>query len=387
MLQSFLQSQALKVLDRACVTGSLALITPDGRRHGFAGTAPGPEATLQVHDWRLLHAVKARGDVGLGEAYMNGWWDSPDVENFIAWSIRNVGGLAPLAWGTPLHRLRQVLRERIIRRNTRAGSRRNILAHYDLGNEFYALWLDPTMSYSSAIYDKPGATLEAAQSRKYRRILDILAHRDRVLEIGCGWGGFIEEAAGSGRDVTALTISKSQYDFVRGHKSSAVDLRLQDYRDSSGCYPAIVSIEMLEAVGEKYWPRYFRTLRERLEPGGVAVVQTITIADGMFASYRNCTDFIRHQIFPGGMLPTIPRIRGEAAKAGLAVGNVHSFGADYALTLREWLRRFDAAEPAVLALGFDGRFRRGWRLYLAMCAAAFAVERTDVHQIELVPAG
>lgn len=385
MLQSFLQSQALKVLERACVAGSLTLITPDGRSHGFSGSAPGPDATLQVHDWRLLPAVRARGDVGLGEAYMSGWWDSPNVESFIAWGIRNVNGLAPVAWGTPLHRLKQVLRERFIRRNTRSGSRRNILAHYDLGNEFYALWLDPTMSYSSAIYDTPGASLEAAQSRKYRRILDILGRRDRVLEIGCGWGGFIEEATGSGREVTALTISQRQHDFVREFRGTAVDLRLQDYRDSTGRYPALVSIEMLEAVGERYWPRYFKTVRERLEPGGVAVVQTITIAESMFASYRNCTDFIRHQIFPGGMLPTVPRIRAEAGKAGLTVGDVYSFGQDYARTLREWMVRFDAAEPAVAALGFDARFRRGWRLYLAMCAAAFAVERTDVHQIELIP--
>jgi cyclopropane-fatty-acyl-phospholipid synthase len=380
-----LQSAVLKALERAGRKGSLRMTLPDGREHRFSGDEPGPHAVLVLNDWRTADAVARRGDCGLGEAYMQGWWDSPDLEAFVAWTIANTDGLGRLGWGSRLYQLKSVLRDRLLRRNTKSGSRRNILAHYDLGNDFYKLWLDPTMSYSSGIYARPDASLVDAQEKKYGRILGRLGDRDRVLEIGCGWGGFVAQASGEGRRVTALTISEQQFDYVRERTGGQADVRLQDYRLSSGRYPAIVSIEMLEAVGEAYWPRYFRTLRERLDRDGVAVIQTITIRDSLFHSYRSCTDYIREHIFPGGMLPTVPRIAKEAERAGLAVSDVHSFGQDYARTLREWHARFDAAEPQVAGLGYDTGFRRGWRLYLGMCAAAFAIGRTDVHQIELRP--
>lgn len=377
-----LQSLTLGLAERATRYGSVRVTTPEGHEHGFHGREPGPAASVIVHDWRLMEAVAARGDVGLGEAYMRGWWDSPDVEAFIAWAILNVDGFGQHAWGARLYRLKSALRDYVLRRNTRAGARRNVLAHYDLGNDFYALWLDASMSYSSGIYRTPASGLVEAQAEKYGRVLERLGDRDRVLEIGCGWGGFIDAAGKSGRTVTALTISQRQFEYVRGRFQN-VDVRLQDYRETSGRYPAVASIEMLEAVGERYWPLYFRTLRDRLAPGGVAVVQTISIRESIFRTYRRSNDYIREHIFPGGMLPTVPRIRREAERAGLAMRDVYSFGNDYARTLRDWLTRFDDSDAAIADLGYDVAFRRGWRLYLAMCAAAFAVGRTDVHQIEL----
>ena len=378
-----LQSMMLRLLERAACRGSIRLSAPDGRQYLFSGAEPGPNASVTVHDWRVVTAVASRGDVGLGEAYMQGWWDSPDIEAFIAWSIVNMEDLGGFAWGSLVYRIKSVLRDRLLRRNTQAGARRNILSHYDLGNDFYALWLDSTMSYSSGIYTTAESTLTQSQATKYKRILNRLGDRERVLEIGCGWGGFMAQAEAEGRKVTGLTISDQQFGYVRERAGRNTDVRLLDYRRSDGRYPAVVSIEMLEAVGEKYWPRYFLTLKDRLDDGGIAMVQTITIREPLFRSYRTCSDFIREHIFPGGMLSTVPRIVREAERAGLTVGDTYSFGADYARTLREWLWRFDAAEPSITALGYETSFRRGWRLYLAMCAAAFAVGRTDVHQIEL----
>lgn len=372
----------LTLLQRAARFGSLDIVMPDGSAHVFPGREPGPNAHIVVHDWRLIEDVAARGDVGLGEAYMNGHWDSPDLEAFCAWAMMNVDGFGRYAWGSWLYRLKSGLRNKLIRRNTRAGSRRNILAHYDLGNDFYALWLDPSMSYSSGIYRSAGATLAEAQAAKYGRVLQHIGNSGEVLEIGCGWGGFMAEAERVGHKVTGLTISRRQHEYVR-ERFPGADVRLQDYRASSGRYPAIVSIEMLEAVGEAYWPLYFRTIRERLTPGGVAMVQTITIRDSMFRAYRRSNDYIREHIFPGGMLPTVPRIQRGAERAGLAVREVFAFGGDYARTLRDWRHRFDAAELAIAGLGYDLAFRRGWRLYLDMCAAAFAIGRIDVNQIEL----
>lgn len=379
------QSAILKILERATTAGALRLVMPDGRERCFIGREEGPSAEISIHDWRLVRAVSQRSDCGLGEAYMMGWWDSPDIEAFMAWTIRNMGGFGKLAWGSRLYQLKSRLRDRFLRRNTVSGSRRNILAHYDLGNDFYRLWLDPSMSYSSAIYRERSVSLLDAQRAKYGRILGRLEDRDRVLEVGCGWGGFMAEASAEGRKVTGLTISEQQFDYVRQRAAAGSEVRLQDYRASDGKYPALVSIEMFEAVGEAYWPRYFRMLRDRLTNDGIAVIQTIAIREQLFQSYRNCTDFIREHIFPGGMLPTVPRIIREADEAGLAVRDVYNFGPDYARTLRDWLERFDAAEPQIAELGYDRSFRRGWRLYLAMCAAAFADGRIDVHQIELRP--
>lgn len=383
---SFVATGVLKALERAITIGRLRLVSPEGRVYEFEGSWPGPSATIIAHDWRVIGAVMARGDIGFGDAHMAGWWESPDVEALIALMIENMGRFGRMAWGSPFHRLRSLLRERFARRNSLSGSRRNIMAHYDLGNAFYALWLDPGMSYSSAVYANSSSDLEQAQGAKYRRILDRLGDDRRdVLEIGCGWGGFVEAALERNRRVTALTISEQQYSFARNRVGSDADVRLEDYRHSSGRFPAVVSIEMFEAVGERYWPAYFRTLRDRLTGDGVALIQTITISEKLFPSYRTSTDYIRHHIFPGGMLPSLERFRQEAERTGLVCRDVYSFGADYARTLRDWLVRFDASAPEIRALGYDEVFMRGWRLYLAMCAAAFSLGRTDVHQIELVP--
>lgn len=383
---SYLATKALRALERAITVGRLTLKTPDGKTYVFEGEKPGPAGEIVIIDWRTINAALAEGDIGLGNAHMAGWWESSDLEALMAVLMLNVDGLGRLAWGSPFNRIRSVIRERILRRNSISGSKRNIMAHYDLGNAFYSLWLDPSMSYSSAIYKDGATNLEAAQKAKYRRILDRLgSSREEVLEIGCGWGGFIEEAAKENRRVTALTISEQQHAFARARAGSAADVRLEDYRKAGGRFPAIVSIEMFEAVGERYWPTYFKTLRERLTTDGLAVIQTISISEKLFPSYRLSSDYIRHHIFPGGMLPSLSRFRDEAARAGLAARDVFSFGADYARTCREWLQRFDTAAPQIRALGYDDAFMRGWRLYLAMCAAGFSIGRIDVHQIELAP--
>lgn len=384
--QTYLASKALRTLDGAIHTGHLKVVTPEGQTHDFNGATEGPSGTIVVHDWRAVSATLARGDIGFGEAHMAGWWDSPSLEDLMAVLIRNFEGLGRLAWGGPINRAYSVMRDRVLRRNSVEGARRNILAHYDLGNAFYGLWLDPSMSYSSALYPDDQADLGQAQQAKYGRILDRLGdERKRVLEIGCGWGGFLEAALCRRKSVTGLTISDEQYRFARERTSGQADVRLEDYRACQGRFDAIVSIEMFEAVGERYWPAYFRTLSSRLLPGGAAIIQTISISEKLFPGYRTSSDFIRHHIFPGGMLPTLSRFRDEAQRAGLACRDVFSFGTSYARTLREWLVRFDAALPDVRALGFDDAFIRGWRLYLAMCAAGFAHGRIDVHQIELEP--
>jgi cyclopropane-fatty-acyl-phospholipid synthase len=383
---SFLASKALRMLERAVHTGHLKVVTPEGQTHDFAGATEGPSGTIIINDWRAVSAAMARGDIGFGEAHMAGWWDSPDLEALFAVLLRNSEDLGQLAWGTPINRAFAVIRDRVVRRNSVTGARRNIMAHYDLGNAFYSLWLDPSMSYSSALYRDETADLGEAQQAKYGRILDKLGDaRSRVLEIGCGWGGFIEAALERNKSVTGLTISDEQFRFARERISGQADVRLQDYRACQGRFDAIVSIEMFEAVGERYWPAYFRTLSSRLLPGGTAVIQTISITEKLFPGYRTSSDFIRHHVFPGGMLPTISRFKSEAQRAGLACRDVFSFGASYAQTLRDWLARFDASLPDVRALGFDEAFIRGWRLYLAICAAGFANGRIDVHQIELEP--
>lgn len=385
-MMPYIGQKALRALDRAMRAGTLTLITPDGHAHHFSGVEPGPHGIIQINDWRTISAALAEGDIGLGNAYMAGWWDSPDLEPLLSVLMINMDGLGRLAWGSTLHRIRSVILEWVFRRNSVKGSQRNIMAHYDVGNDFYARWLDPTMTYSSALFEKPDTGLEDAQKAKYARILERLGGSSEVLEIGCGWGGFTAAAVDQGRRVTALTISPRQHAYAAHRVGSAADIRLQDYRRQRGTFSAIVSIEMFEAVGERYWPTYFKTVRDRLTGNGVAMIQTISISEQLFPSYRTSSDYIRHHIFPGGMLPSLSRFKAESERAGLVVRDVYSFGQDYARTCREWLQRFDAALPEIRGLGYEDGFLRGWRLYLAMCAGAFALGRTDVHQIELAPA-
>ncbi len=382
----YLGQKALRVLESATRFGTLTVITPEGEERTFPGADPGPHGTIHIKDWRTINAALAEGDIGLGNAYMAGWWDSDDLEALLTVLMLNMDGLGRLAWGSYLHRIRSVLLEWIFRRNSVKGSQKNIMAHYDVGNDFYARWLDPTMTYSSAIFPKPETDLESAQKAKYARILERIGGKSgNVLEIGCGWGGFTEAAVNHGHGVTALTISPRQHAYATDRVGKSADIKLQDYRKQQGTFSSVVSIEMFEAVGERYWPTYFQTLRDRLTANGTAVIQTISISEQLFPSYRVSSDYIRHHIFPGGMLPSVTRFKEEAGRAGLAVSDVFSFGQDYARTCREWLVRFDDALPSIRALGYDEGFLRGWRLYLAMCAGAFAIGRTNVHQFELVP--
>jgi len=372
---------------RRIETGELTFVTPNGEVHVVGGAKPGPRAHFQIKSWDVLARAMARGDIGLGEDYIAGAWESDNVEALFSVFLLNIEQLEGFAHGGILNRLGFVLLNTVARRNSKSGSRRNIEAHYDVGNDFYSLWLDETMTYSSALFKTPDAALSEAQRAKYARILDKVGDaRARVLEVGCGWGGFAEAASERAHDVTGITVSPSQRVFAADRLGSKADIRLEDYRNTKGTFDAIVSIEMFEAVGERYWPRYFQMLSERLKQGGRAVVQTITVRDDVFAGYRTRSDFIRHYVFPGGMLPSLERFREEAERAGLKVRDVFSFGQDYAKTLRTWSKRQGEAQAKIRALGYDDPFLRNWHFYLGICAAAFAVQRTDVHQVELVHA-
>jgi cyclopropane-fatty-acyl-phospholipid synthase len=376
----------LKALERLAV-GRLTLRLPDGTVRTFGAEGAEPQAYLDVKDWHFFRRVLLDGDIGFAEAYMEGFCDSPDLPVLIALLAENEKALGAMARPNLLHGLVLKLLHRR-RENSRRGSRKNIHAHYDLGNEFYGLWLDPTMTYSSALYDgTEGKPLEAAQTAKYERILEQIGAKegDSILEIGCGWGGFAETAARRGMKVTGVTISQRQIDYARERLQRAglgdrVDLQFRDYRDMEGRYDHIVSIEMVEAVGERYWPDYFRALKRHVVPGGSALVQAIVIADDMFDSYRRHPDFIQTYVFPGGMLLSQESLREQCRLAGLKVAELYSFGLDYARTLETWLGRFDRVADQVARLGFDERFRRMWRYYLAYCAAGFSTRRTDVLQ-------
>jgi cyclopropane-fatty-acyl-phospholipid synthase len=376
----------LKALERLAV-GRLTLRLPDGTVRTFGAEGAEPQAYLDVKDWHFFRRVLLDGDIGFAEAYMEGFCDSPDLPVLIALLAENEKALGAMARPNLLHGLVLKLLHRR-RENSRRGSRKNIHAHYDLGNEFYGLWLDPTMTYSSALYEgTEGKPLEAAQTAKYERILEQIGAKegDSILEIGCGWGGFAETAARRGMKVTGVTISQRQIDYARERLQRAglgdrVDLQFRDYRDMEGRYDHIVSIEMVEAVGERYWPDYFRALKRHVVPGGSALVQAIVIADDMFDSYRRHPDFIQTYVFPGGMLLSQESLREQCRLAGLKVAELYSFGLDYARTLETWLGRFDRVADQVARLGFDERFRRMWRYYLAYCAAGFSTRRTDVLQ-------
>jgi cyclopropane-fatty-acyl-phospholipid synthase len=384
---------ALRLLERFS-DGSLDLTLPDGQRARFGAGAP--HAQMRLANWRPVRAALQRGDIGFAEGFIDGDWSSDDPARVLQFFIRNRSAAEAVIygsfWGGLLGRLRHLLN-----RNTPAQARRNIHAHYDIGNAFYALWLDPTMTYSSGLFaltpvDPHAAAgideLVAAQRAKYARVLGELRLRrgSQVLEIGCGWGGFAETAARAGHFVRGLTISAAQLAHAQGRLETQdlpAELVLQDYRDEAGQYDGIASIEMFEAVGEAYWPTYFATLARCLKPGARACVQTIEIADALFDRYRRGTDFIQQYIFPGGMLPSPSAFRRAAARAGLRVVNAHSFGLHYAKTLATWRARFLAQRDAVRALGFDERFVRIWHFYLAYCEAAFAEGNTDVTQYTL----
>ena len=369
----------------ACLErGRITIVTPGGGHIEHAAAHPGHEATVVLHSWRALRRLVTGGDIGFARAYLEGEWSSPDLTAFIALVADNIlafetvlDGFLPIRWAGRLRHL--------ARANSRAGSRRNIAFHYDLGNDFYRLWLDDSMSYSAARAVPQGITLEAAQADKLERIVELLdiMPGQRVLEIGCGWGALACAIAARGAHVTGLTLSQEQAAFARkaaeeAGLSDSIDIRLQDYREVAGTFDRIVSIEMIEAVGEAYWPVYFDTLRARLTPGGKAVLQVITMGEDRFDSYRADTDFIQYFVFPGGMLPATSVIASEARRAGLSLHNAETFAEGYADTLAEWRRRFTARWDEIAALGFDERFRRLWHYYLCYCEAGFRTRTTDV---------
>ena len=366
--------------------GELEFIAPNGEVTLAQGRHPGPHARFHIHDWDVLRRIMARGDIGLGEEYIAGSWDTDSVENLVGLFLLNLDHFADFSDGNVFNRIGFVIHNALVKRNSVSGSARNIQDHYDVGNEFYSLWLDKSMTYSSALYSGTDE-LYRAQQNKYERILSKFGGgKADVLEIGCGWGGFAERAAADSHNVTGLTISPSQHKFATERLKGAAEIRLQDYRHCRGKFDNIVSIEMFEAVGEHYWPAYFATVAERLKRGGRAIIQTITIKDELFSGYRTRSDFVRHYVFPGGMLPSLARFREEAEKAGLKFAGAFGFGKDYARTLREWLVQMQKVEGEIRALGHDQQFLRNWEFYLGICAATFEVARTDVVQVELINA-
>jgi cyclopropane-fatty-acyl-phospholipid synthase len=363
--------------------GEIVITTPDGKIHSFEGAYVGANARLVIHDWRVVGAMLRYGDIALAEAYRDGWWDSPDTTELFLFGLQNQKVLGDYIRGGLLGRAVSRVAH-LFTRNTVHGSKKNIQAHYDLGNDFYALWLDPTMTYSSGIFANENDALQEAQHHKYDRIIERIKSSGSLLEIGCGWGGFAERALKKGDyGIKGLTISKAQHEFASRRVGDDAVIALEDYRHQRGTYDQIVSIEMFEAVGENFWPVYFSKLKSLLAQKGNALVQTITIADECFEDYRNSGDAIRTFIFPGGMLPSPERFRAEATKAGLRVAEEFAFGQDYALTLKCWLNNFEARIKEVRDIGFDEKFIRMWRFYLTYCSAAFKYGRTDVMQWEL----
>jgi len=374
--------------------GTLELCMPDGSHAHFgdASSADGPRAAISLRSWDVCSAALQSGDIGFAETYVAGHWTTPDLLALLNLFIANRDAVEQVIygrwWGRLLHRVKHLLN-----RNSREGSKRNIHAHYDLGNAFYRLWLDETMNYSSALFagrlDQPMADAQLAKVR--RALTECGAGPDaHVLEIGCGWGALAECAAREfGARVTGVTLSSEQLSYGKERLDKAglldrAELRFQDYRDiPEPQFDAIASIEMFEAVGRSYWPSFFATVREKLKPGGKACIQTITIRDDLFERYAQGSDFIQQYIFPGGMLPSCSVFHAEAAKAGLKVVNELAFGADYAETLRRWRERFHAQDAAVRKLGFDDRFMRLWEFYLVYCEAAFASGNTNVVQFTL----
>ncbi|MFG5382070.1 class I SAM-dependent methyltransferase [Yoonia sp. R2-816] len=373
--------------------GRVDIILPDGRHFRAEGPDPGFVAEVHVHNDDLFARTIREGDLGFCEAYMDGWWSTPDLMAFMDLVHDDAEDMYDGFPGQFLVRFYEQMRF-WMQRNSKTQAKKNISYHYDLGNEFYSLWLDDTMTYSSAKFDTGQQSLEAAQIEKYKSMVDQMGAQpgDHVLEIGCGWGGFAEYAARErGLKVTGLTISQEQHDYAvnriaKAGLSDMVEIKMQDYRDETGIYDGIASIEMFEAVGEKYWPVYFDTLRERLKPGKHATLQIITVEHRRWQVYKRGVDFIQKYIFPGGMLPSPVILRQEIEKAGLKVARSIEFGESYSQTLRRWHETFNAKWDEVAALGFDERFKRMWNFYLTSCAGTFHSGNCDVTQITVTRA-
>ncbi len=379
--------QVMEMLN-ALQRGRMDIILPDGRHFRAEGKEPGPVAELHIHNNDVFARLIREGDLGFSESYLEEWWSTPDLQAFMDLISTGNEALYDGFPGMGLVRFYEQLRF-WLQRNHKAQARRNISYHYDLGNEFYKLWLDDTMTYSSGLFLNGQESTESAQTAKYASLVDQMGAQpgDHILEIGCGWGGFAEYAARErGLRVTGLTISKEQFNYAqqrieKAGLSDLVSFKLQDYRDETGSYDGIASIEMFEAVGEKYWPVYFETLRERLKPGKTATLQIITVSDQRWEVYKRGVDFIQKYIFPGGMLPSPAVLRAQVEQAGLAVERSIEFGKSYDITLRRWHETFNEKWDQIAEMGFDNRFKRMWNFYLTSCASAFDSKGVDVTQI------
>ncbi|MCF6274087.1 MAG: cyclopropane-fatty-acyl-phospholipid synthase family protein [Rhodobacteraceae bacterium] len=369
--------------------GTMEFALPDGRVFRVDGDEPGPEGRVDVNNPRMFARIMREGKLGFAESYLEGWFDSPDLQTLLDVIYLNNREITPSLKVAALARRYEQFRH-WLHSNTRKQARKNISHHYDLGNDFYALWLDETMTYSSAKFQGEESLAEA-QKEKYRMICEGIGVKqgDHLLEIGCGWGGFAQYAATvRGARVRGLTISRAQYDFAKKRMFEAglnerVEIVMQDYRDEQGQYDGIASIEMFEAVGEPYWPAYFDMVRARLKAQAKATLQIITMEESLWETYRRQVDFIQKYIFPGGMLPSPTALKNAVADAGLKVAGSVEFGPSYSKTLRLWHRRFNEKHQEVERLGFDGRFHRMWNFYLASCAAGFKSGSIDVTQITL----
>lgn len=371
--------------------GTLTITLPNAEQFIFEGQrAKDLSASVVLADFRAARMILKGGDIGFGESYMNGYWYSPDVTALIELAIANEKALGEAVVGKWFTRTIDFFKC-LLNANTKSGSRRNISYHYDLGNNFYQEWLDPSMTYSAALFESEGQDLTSAQRNKYRFISELaqIKNADRVLEIGCGWGGFAEHVlTNTGANITGLTLSKEQLQYADERlsvspRAGEANLRLEDYRDHNGQYDAIVSIEMFEAVGERNWDTYFKAIRKNLKQGGKAIIQVITIADDRYETYRKSPDFIQKYIFPGGFLPSKGAFQSAACSNGLNVEIRKEFGLDYARTLSEWADGFEKKWPLVEAQGFDIRFKRMWEFYLKYCEAGFRQKTLDVVIFEL----
>lgn len=371
--------------------GRLTLTLPDGSQHQFSGAMSGPDSDLTIHTESALRRLLHDGKMGFCEAFMDGEASSQSLPTLIELAVLHDKYLEN-ALKTNIFRQAGLRLFHTLRRNNKPGSAKNIAHHYDIGNSFYEAWLDPTMTYSSAVFDSETDDLTTAQLNKYKRLAELadIQSGDRVLEIGCGWGGFAKFVSQHiGAHVTGITISQAQLAYAKASLAEAglqnkVDLKLMDYRDLQGRFDKIVSIEMFEAVGQAYWPVYFDTISRMLKSGGRAVIQSITIDHDAFQSYRDQPDFIQRYIFPGGMLPSMPMLQTPVAQAGLELVAENGYASDYARTLQEWRARFLAAWPALAGDKFDNRFKRMWELYLAYCEGGFRAGMIDVKQILLM---
>lgn len=366
--------------------GQIDLTLPNGNKMSFDSGNKDAVADMQIKDWRVFNLILSGGDIAVGETYMEGLWTSSDLPSLITFFASNSKILEGFFHANKL-KLILFSFKNLFRKNSKIGSKKNIRYHYDLGNDFYSLWLDETMTYSSAIFKNEQDDLKTAQENKYDRILSKIKS-GKILEIGCGWGSFAIKAAQKENSVSCLTLSEEQAKFAQERVlqqslSDKIEIKLQDYRNENGLYDSVVSIEMFEAVGKEYWPKYFETLQRCLKKDGTALIQTITIDNEVYKDYENRFDFIQKHIFPGGFLPSKQAFKEYAKSYNLKVVDEFAFGQDYKKTLLIWLKNFDKQKSQIKLMGFSDEFIRKWRFYLAYCAAGFASQRTDVVQFQL----